>query len=144
MSTFSKETDSVEALISQAAEEYLRRLARGEQPQVEEYASRYYPQIALTLHQVLPALELLRQLARHLAAGSSLPSQRLDQEELAQRVRRAVSQLPEMEREILLMRTLEENSFEEVALMLKIDPAAARKCHGRALLRLGMTWSWPA
>jgi hypothetical protein len=35
------------------------------------------------------------------------------------------------------MRTFEELSFEEVAFMLKIDPAAARKRHGRALLRLG-------
>jgi DNA-directed RNA polymerase specialized sigma24 family protein len=136
------ETNSVEVLISQAADEYLQRLARGEQPQVEEYANRY-PQISLTLCQVLPALELLRQLARQLLTSDSMLSQRLDQEELAQRVRRAVSQLPEMDREVLLMRTLEEQSIEEVASTLKIDPAVARKCHGRALLRLGMTWCWP-
>jgi hypothetical protein len=60
MDRSSAETNSVEALISQAPDEYLQRLARGEQPQVEEYANRY-PQIALTLSQVLPALELLRQ-----------------------------------------------------------------------------------
>jgi RNA polymerase sigma-70 factor (ECF subfamily) len=76
-------------------------------------------------------------LARQLLASCSTPSQRLDQEELARRVRRAVSQLPEMDREVLLLRTFEELSFEEVAFMLKIDPAAARKRHGRALLRLG-------
>lgn len=76
-------------------------------------------------------------LARQLLAGGSTPSQRLDQEELARRVRRAVSQLPEMDHEILLLRTFERLSFEEIALLLKIDPAAARKRHGRALLRLG-------
>jgi RNA polymerase sigma-70 factor (ECF subfamily) len=76
-------------------------------------------------------------LARQLLASGSTPSQRLDQEELGRRVRHAVSQLPEMDREVLLMRTFEGLSFEEVAWMLKIDPAAARKRHGRALLRLG-------
>jgi RNA polymerase sigma-70 factor (ECF subfamily) len=76
-------------------------------------------------------------LARQLLAGGSTPSQRLDQEELGRRVRHAVSQLPEMDREVLLMRTFEGLSFEEVAWMLKINPAAARKRHGRALLRLG-------
>jgi DNA-directed RNA polymerase specialized sigma24 family protein len=104
---------------------------------VEEYASRY-PQLAVTLCQVLPALELLRQLSQQLLTGDSTPSLRLDQEELARRVRRAVSQLPEMDREVLLMRTLEEHSFEEVAGTLKIDPAAARKRHGWALLRLAI------
>jgi WD40 repeat protein/serine/threonine protein kinase len=52
--------NSVESLISQVADEYVQRLERGEQPHIEEYASRY-PQIAATLRQVLPALQLLRQ-----------------------------------------------------------------------------------
>jgi serine/threonine protein kinase len=51
---------SVEALISQVADEYVQRLERGEQPHIEEYATRY-PQIAAMLRQVLPALQLLRQ-----------------------------------------------------------------------------------
>jgi RNA polymerase sigma-70 factor, ECF subfamily len=76
-------------------------------------------------------------LARQLLASGSTPSQRLDQEELGRRVHQAVSQLPAMDREVLLMRTFEGLSFEEVAWMLKIDAAAARKRHGRALLRLG-------
>jgi RNA polymerase sigma-70 factor (ECF subfamily) len=76
-------------------------------------------------------------LARQLLGSGSTPSQRLDQEELVRRVRHAVSQLPAMDREVLLMRTFEGLSFEEVASMLNIDPAAARKRHGRALLRLG-------
>jgi RNA polymerase sigma-70 factor (ECF subfamily) len=76
-------------------------------------------------------------LARQLLAGGSTPSQQLDQQELGRRVRQAVSELPEPDREVLLMRTFEGLSFAEVAYMLKIDPAAARKRHGRALLRLG-------
>jgi RNA polymerase sigma-70 factor (ECF subfamily) len=75
-------------------------------------------------------------LAQQLLAGGSTPSQQLAQEELARRVRQAVAQLPETDREILLMRTFEGLSFEEVGYLLAIDPAAARKRHGRALLRL--------
>jgi WD40 repeat protein/serine/threonine protein kinase len=60
MNTASVESNSVESLISQVADEYLQRLARGEAPSVEEYARRY-PQIAATLRQVLPALQVLRQ-----------------------------------------------------------------------------------
>ena len=35
-----------------------------------------------------------------------------------------------------MMRTFEGLSFEEVGVLLEIDPATARKRHGRALLRL--------
>src|SRR5262249_36643462 len=75
-------------------------------------------------------------LAQQLVAGGTRPGQRLDREELARRVRLAVARLAEMDREILLMRTFEGLTFEETACLLKIDPAAARKRHGRALLRL--------
>ena len=75
-------------------------------------------------------------LAWQLAAAGSTPSQKLDQQELARRVRQAVAELPDADREVLLMRTFEGLSFEEVGYLLGIDPAAARKRHGRALLRL--------
>ena len=76
-------------------------------------------------------------LARQLLSRGATPSQWLDQQELAERVRRAMNELPEADREVLLMRTFEGLSFEEVAYMLGIDAAAARKRHGRALIRLG-------
>jgi RNA polymerase sigma-70 factor (ECF subfamily) len=76
-------------------------------------------------------------LAQKLLAGGSSPSQRLLKEELASRVRQAVARLGDTDREVLLMRTFEGLSFEEVVLLLGIEPAAARKRHGRALLRLG-------
>jgi RNA polymerase sigma-70 factor (ECF subfamily) len=75
-------------------------------------------------------------LAQQLIAPGSTPSQKLDHQELARRVRRAVAQLQDADREVLLMRTFEGLSFEEVGYLLEIDPAAARKRHGRALLRL--------
>ena len=75
-------------------------------------------------------------LARQLLAAGSTPSQRLDRQELASRVRRAVATLPAIDREVLVMRTFEDLSFEDVAALLGVDPAAARKRHGRALLRL--------
>jgi RNA polymerase sigma-70 factor (ECF subfamily) len=57
-------------------------------------------------------------------------------EELAQRVRIALGNLPEIDREILLMRTFESLSYDEIACILGIEATAARKRHGRALLRL--------
>ncbi len=52
-------TASMESLLGQAADDFTQRLNRGEQPDIEEYASRY-PQIAPLLRQVLPALQMLR------------------------------------------------------------------------------------
>lgn len=75
-------------------------------------------------------------LAQQLLAAGSSPSQHLGQQEMALRVRQAVDQLAATDRDILLMRTFEGLSFEEVGYLLEIDPAAARKRHGRALLRL--------
>jgi RNA polymerase sigma-70 factor (ECF subfamily) len=83
----------------------------------------------------LPERSALLLARQYLAAGST-PSQRLDRQELPSRVRRAVAKLPAIDREVLVMRTFEELSYEEVAALLGVDPAAARKRHGRALLRL--------
>jgi RNA polymerase sigma-70 factor (ECF subfamily) len=75
-------------------------------------------------------------LAGPFLAGGTSPSQRLEAQELARRVAQAVAQLAEADREILLMRHAEEMPFEEIACLLDIAPAAARKRFGRALLRL--------
>jgi RNA polymerase sigma-70 factor (ECF subfamily) len=74
--------------------------------------------------------------ARPLLAGAPSPSQQLEARELAERVSRAVALLPEADREVLLLRHGEGLPFEEVACLLDIEPAAARKRFGRALLRL--------
>jgi RNA polymerase sigma-70 factor (ECF subfamily) len=83
----------------------------------------------------LPDRSSLRLAQQYLARGAS-PSQQVDERDLARRVRQAVAQLLESDREVLLMRTFEGLSFAEVAYVLRIDAAAARKRHGRALLRL--------
>jgi RNA polymerase sigma-70 factor (ECF subfamily) len=75
-------------------------------------------------------------LAGQLLAGGSSPSQRLDRSETARLVRRALGELPEADREVLLMRNFEGLSNQEVAYLLGLDPATASKRHGRALLRL--------
>jgi len=75
-------------------------------------------------------------LAQRILPRGSTPSQRLGRRELAQRVHHALAQLPEADREILVMRSLEERSYEEIGCILDIYPAAARKRHGRALIRL--------
>jgi RNA polymerase sigma-70 factor, ECF subfamily len=75
-------------------------------------------------------------LARLLRAGGSTPSQQLARREAARRVNEALAQLPEADREVLLLRHFEGLSYEEVALTLGVAPAAARKRYGRALLRL--------
>ena len=75
-------------------------------------------------------------LARPLLAGGPSPSQQLEARELAQRLGRAVAGLAEADREILLLRHAEDLSFREIACLLDIEPAAARKRFGRALLRL--------
>ncbi len=74
-------------------------------------------------------------LARPLLTGSS-PSRSLEAREMADRVARAVADLPEADREVLLMRHVEELPYEEIGYLLELEPPAARKRYGRALLRL--------
>jgi RNA polymerase sigma-70 factor (ECF subfamily) len=75
-------------------------------------------------------------LAERLLASGSAPAEHLSREERARLVRQALNQLAEMDREILLMRNFENLSYQEVSHLLDIDAAAARKRHGRALIRL--------
>src|SRR5438132_2938222 len=75
-------------------------------------------------------------LARPLLAGGPSPSQQLAAKELAERVAQAVAELGEDDREILLMRHAEELSYDEIACLLEIEAATARKRYGRALVRL--------
>src|SRR5436305_5196136 len=75
-------------------------------------------------------------LARQFLAGGPAPSHELDRRELARLVRQAVAQLPELDREMLLMRNFEELSNKEAACVLGLQPSAASQRYGRALLRL--------
>jgi RNA polymerase sigma-70 factor (ECF subfamily) len=75
-------------------------------------------------------------LAQQLLAGGSTPSQQLDRRELTRRLRQAVAQLAEADREVILMRHFEGLSNQEVACLLGIDAGTVSKRHGRAMLRL--------
>jgi RNA polymerase sigma-70 factor (ECF subfamily) len=75
-------------------------------------------------------------LARQLCASGSTPSQHLNDREVATRLRQAVTQLSQADREVVMLRHFEGLSNHEVACLLGIDPATASKRHGRAMLRL--------
>ena len=75
-------------------------------------------------------------LARPLLAGGPSPSQQLEARELAEKLSRAVACLADTDREILMMRHAEDLPFQEIACLLDIEPDAARKRFGRALIRL--------
>ena len=74
--------------------------------------------------------------AQKLLAHNATPGQQLDRHELTRRLHDALAELPEADREVLLIRHFEGLSNQEVACLLGIDPAAASKRHGRAMLRL--------
>ncbi len=50
---------SLESLVAQLADEFMERLKRGEQPEIDEYVQRYPDQEAV-IRQVLPSLRLIR------------------------------------------------------------------------------------
>lgn len=64
------------------------------------------------------------------------PSQQFVRQELAGQVRQALGRLPEADCEVILMRTYEDLAYAEIAYLLGIEEAAARKRFGRALVRL--------
>jgi RNA polymerase sigma-70 factor (ECF subfamily) len=67
--------------------------------------------------------------------GSS-PSRQLARGELVHRVRQVLAELSPTDREVLLMRQVDELPYREIGCILDLDPAAARQRYGRALLRL--------
>jgi RNA polymerase sigma-70 factor (ECF subfamily) len=75
-------------------------------------------------------------LANRLLAPGTSPSQQLLREELRDRVQAALAQLPERDREVLVLRYLEQLATVEIAAVLKITKAAVKSRHVRALERL--------
>ena len=71
-----------------------------------------------------------------IAAADLTPSRQAAARDAASRLHAVLDRLPAPDRAILGMRTFEGLSYEEAASRLEIDPAAARKRYGRALLRL--------
>ena len=75
-------------------------------------------------------------IVRNLTAGEETPSQHLLHQEFAEGVRQLVARLPAVDQQVLLMRNVEGHSHEEIAHLLEISNAAARKRYGRALAKL--------
>ncbi len=71
-----------------------------------------------------------------LAASGTSPTANLRLDELRQRVRRALDALGEGERDVLVLRYLEDLSFADVATVLGITENAAKVRHFRALDRM--------
>lgn len=63
------------------------------------------------------------------------PSQILHKQEQAQQVRTAIAQMGELDREMLLLRHIEELTNREIAAVLEIDTSTASQRYGRALRR---------
>jgi RNA polymerase sigma-70 factor (ECF subfamily) len=82
------------------------------------------------------AEESALQLADRLVASGTSPSQGLIREELRQQLRQALTLLPAIDREILVMCYLEGLSFAEIAAILDITEGAAKVRHVRALGRI--------
>jgi RNA polymerase sigma-70 factor (ECF subfamily) len=76
------------------------------------------------------------QLASRLIAPHSSPSRQLLREELRQRVQEALAQLGERDRDVLVLRYLEQLSTKQTAEVLGVSEGAVKVRHLRALERL--------
>jgi RNA polymerase sigma-70 factor (ECF subfamily) len=76
------------------------------------------------------------ELARRLAGTGTSPSNNLLRAEQRRRVQAALARLSERDREVLVLRYLEQLPLREVAAALGIGEGAAKARHARALLRL--------
>jgi RNA polymerase sigma-70 factor (ECF subfamily) len=75
-------------------------------------------------------------LVDRLVANASSPTQQVRREESKQRVHAALDALAEVDREVLVMRYLEQMPTTEIAVALNITERAVRKRHRKALDRL--------
>jgi RNA polymerase sigma-70 factor (ECF subfamily) len=75
-----------------------------------------------------------------LIGRESSPSRQLLREELRERVQNALAKLKPRDREVLVLRHLEQLSTPETAEVLAISEAAVKKRHLRALERVRALW----
>jgi RNA polymerase sigma-70 factor (ECF subfamily) len=88
--------------------------------------------------------ESAMQLANRLFAPGSSPSKRVAREEILHRVQAALTQLNPRDREVLVMRHLEQMTMAEIAAVLDITEGAVKLRHLRALQRLREVLGVPA
>jgi RNA polymerase sigma-70 factor (ECF subfamily) len=118
---------------------WLRRLAWKRLVKVHHRHLGAQRRSATREEQRLPALpdESALELAGRLMASGTSPSHRLLRAELRDRVRAALLQLSEHDREVLVLRFLEQLSTREMAAVLGISEGAVKTRQTRALDRLG-------
>jgi RNA polymerase sigma-70 factor (ECF subfamily) len=75
-------------------------------------------------------------LAQRLVSAGPSPSDQLIRREIRDRIRQAIAQLPGDDHEIIVLKHLEELSFQEVAAVLGISMSAVYSRHRRAIQRL--------
>jgi RNA polymerase sigma-70 factor (ECF subfamily) len=75
-------------------------------------------------------------LVHHLVASGTSPSGRMARDELRERVHRALDRLAPHDREVLVLRHLEQLTVAETAAVLEIGEEAVKSRHRRALERL--------
>ncbi len=75
-------------------------------------------------------------LAAHLVGKMTSASRLLERAELIEALKKALDEIPEMDREVIALRHFEELSNIETARILDIEPAAASKRYLRALKRM--------
>jgi RNA polymerase sigma-70 factor (ECF subfamily) len=78
----------------------------------------------------------VRQLANRLLSREASPIRRMIRDELGERLRTALAGLSPRDREVLVMRHLEQLAVEEIASVLGISAGAVMTRHTRALMRL--------
>jgi RNA polymerase sigma-70 factor (ECF subfamily) len=78
-------------------------------------------------------------LTRRLAAPAPGPSEASHRREQAGRLRAAMARLPDMDREVLILRHLEQLTPREIAAVLDVSPAVVYTRHLRALRHLRHT-----
>ena len=82
------------------------------------------------------ASETLAYAFEELAESMISPGSQIANADLAERVRSMIAEMPDLDREILLLRHVEEMTVSEAAAELNISVEAAKKRHLRAIRRL--------
>lgn len=83
----------------------------------------------------VPSDESVALLADRFVGGGTSPSQRMKRQESQDRVRKVLSQLPSSDREVLVLRYLEQLTVSEAVAALDISEHAFMKRHMRAIQR---------
>ncbi len=89
-----------------------------------------------TRHSMVLPDESVMQLAQQLVGGMSSPSQKAVRNEMRDRIRSILDEMESHDREVLVMRYLEQLSVTEIAALLELTESGVKSRHRRALMRL--------